>query len=275
MWSTRSELDAALRNAGLGDWAPMLADAATYCILLVPGPIDESDGAAPLGACRLGGRPDLPPDIDWPLRPPVTVDETAGPVPASTLLGRWHWLHRLRRTPEWRRALQVWQERKQAERHVRNRDWPMSFVAQIDFTQINAMHALDGFPTVGRLSLFCDPFDWPTGPRQDQARVRVLYADLPAERLQRRQLPSQFDEPESRMLMPRGYAFKSRVLRPTVWLLPPPLSFAGQRRNWALPGWQGWPAYQQFWRDLYARYPGTFGSQGDMIHQVGGAAFSV
>jgi hypothetical protein len=31
----------------------------------------------------------------------------------------------------------------------------------------------------------------------------------------------------------------------------------------------------QFWSDLYARHPDTFGEQGEMIHQAGGTAFSI
>jgi len=68
-WSNKSELEAALRHVGLGEWAPRLAELARHCILLVPGSIDEH--AAPIGASRLGGQPDMPPDLNWPLRPPV------------------------------------------------------------------------------------------------------------------------------------------------------------------------------------------------------------
>jgi uncharacterized protein YwqG len=34
-------------------------------------------------------------------------------------------------------------------------------------------------------------------------------------------------------------------------------------------------AYGRFWSDLYARHPETFGQRGDMIHHVGGTAFSI
>ena len=41
MWSNTSELDGALRDAGLGEWAPRLAQLVSRCIILVPGPLEE------------------------------------------------------------------------------------------------------------------------------------------------------------------------------------------------------------------------------------------
>jgi hypothetical protein len=273
-WSNEAELEAALEVAGLGEWAPRLAELAKHCIIFVPGPIEEA-AVAPIGASRLGGAPDLPPDVDWPLRPPVNVEDAAGPVPGRILLGPHHRLHRLFRTQDWQRVSRQWESGQQAERDVRRRTWPLSFVAQVDFAEVHAVHALDGFPAAGRLSLFCDPFDWPWGAREDQARVRAIFSEAPALRLQRRRAPEEFDEPAAREVMPRGYVFSPRILRPTAWLLPPPLGSAGQPRAWSSPDWPGWPAYEQFWRDLYARHPETFGPNGEMIHQVGGTAFSI
>jgi len=280
MWS-RSELESALREAGLGEWAARLAQLARPCIILVPGPIEEAANA-PLGASRLGGEPDMPPDLDWPLRPAFeSKREWAGPMPGRVLLGPRHWLHRLFRTQRWKQASEGWKRARQAERDVRKRAWPLSFVAQIDFAELHAEHALADFPAAGRLLLFCDPFDWPWGEREDQTRAQALFTDQPAEALERRRYPREFDEPEAKQLMPRGYVFKSRILRPTAWLPPPP---EGSREFLSLkaeePGtWQyGGPAfsaYNQFWLNLYARHPEAFGEQGQMIHQVGGTADSI
>src|SRR5260370_9964569 len=76
MWSTRKELETALAQAGLGEWSPRLAAGARYAIILEPGPVEEG-ADAPTGASRLGGQPDLPPDVDWPIRPPLTPEITA------------------------------------------------------------------------------------------------------------------------------------------------------------------------------------------------------
>jgi uncharacterized protein YwqG len=246
MWSTRADLEASLRDAGLGDWASRLAQLAKHCIILVPGPIEE-ETVAPIGTSRLGGEPDMPPDADWPIRPPV---EDGGTFPEHG-----------------------------------NHPWPLSFVAQIDFAELNVVHALEGFPRAGRLLLFCDPIDWPWGEqRADQARKRAIFTELPADRLQRRRHPQEFDEPGRELLHRTRFVFKPRSLRPTAWLLPPPFRSpamtalrAEQPRAWFGPRALGAAglAYHRFWHDLYSRHPETFGPDGDMIHQVGGTACSI
>jgi uncharacterized protein YwqG len=280
MWS-RSELEGALRAAGLDEQAAVLAEMASHCIILVPGPIEEASNT-PVGASRLGGEPDMPPDIDWPVRPALeSTADWSGPMPGSILLGPRHWLHRLFRTQRWKQASERWERARQAERHVRNRAWPLSFVAQIDFAELHAEHALDGFPPDGRLLLFCDPFDWPWGERGDQARARAVFTAGPAERLQRRHAPPEFETPEAREVMPRGFVFKPRALRPTAWLLPPPLRSrqldrlsAAEPKAWKHDG-PAFAAYHRFWDNLFAQHPDVFAEQGEMIHQVGGTAFSI
>ncbi|MDN5000498.1 YwqG family protein [Bradyrhizobium sp. GCM10027634] len=259
VWANEAELEAALRHAGLNEWAPRLAQMARRCIVLVPGPIEEG---APTGASRLGGQPDMPPDVDWPFRPAFTPKREAGSMPGRIISGRRHRAARLEHSG-------------QVESEIRNREWPLSFVAQIDFAELHSVCALDGFPSAGRLLFFCDPFDWPWGEEEDQARARTIFTRRPGEQLQRKPFPKEFDEPAARELMPRGYAFKPRSLRPTAWLLPPPVSSIA-RFDW--PGWSvaQRDAYQQFWDALYARYPEVFGPDGNAgIHQVGGVALSI
>jgi hypothetical protein len=136
------------------------------------------------------------------------------------------------------------------------------------------VRGLDGFPPTGRLSFFCDPLDWPWGARRDQALACVIFTEAPAERLQRKRSPQEFDEPAAIRVIPRGYVFRPRVLRPTARLLPPPLVAATLPRAWASPEW---PARQakQFWRDLYARNLESFSRLGEMIRQMGGTSFFI
>jgi uncharacterized protein YwqG len=280
MWS-KSELETLLSEAGLAQWAARLAALARPTIILAPGPIEEA-GNAPLGASRLGGKPDLPPELDWPLRPPFKPRrEIGGSMPGHVVLGPRHWLHRLFRTRRWKSAAESWENARRAERDVRKRAWPMSFVAQIDFAELHAVHPLEGFPATGRLLLFCDPFDWPWGKRDDQARARALFTDAPLESLKRRGSPPEFDEPDARILMPRGYVFKPRILRPTAWLLPPSQGSrqllalkAEEPDTWEYEG-EAFSAYDEFWRRLHARHPDIFGEHGDMILRVGGIADSI
>ena len=281
MWSNTSDLEGVLRDAGLGEWGPRLAQLARRCVILVPGPIEQGPNA-PLGACRLGGEPDMPPDVDWPARPPLIGEAGyAGRYPAGIMLGRWHWLHRLFSTRRWRDAIAVWERSQRAEQDVRSRDWPLSFIAQVDFAEVHAAHALDGFPCAGRLLFFCDPCNWPWGKRADQARVHIIFTELPVDGLERRRSPGEFDAPEAKLSMPRGYVFKPRSLRPTAWLLPPPwrsrelLELAAEDPEaWGYEG-RVFSAYDRFWADLYAQHPGTFGPHGGTIHQVGGTAVSI
>lgn len=281
MWS-RSELESELGEAGLGEWASRLAQLARPCVILVPGPL-EGAADAPLGATRLGGSPDLPPDIDWPSRPPFTPERASvydGPVPGWIMLGRHHWLHRLLRTAKWKEAARKWERYGWIERQIRSREWPLHFVAQIDLAEVHAACPLDGFPATGRLLFFCDAEDWPWGKREDQARVRVLFLEQAADTLQRRLPPPELDGPEAKELLRRG-TFGQRTLRPDPWLLPPPL---GSREVRALqeeapadwePSGPAFSAYDQFWDDLHAQHPDVFGAQGEMMHQVGGIASSI
>jgi hypothetical protein len=285
LWS-RSELEDALREAGLGAWAPRLVELARPCIILVPGSVEEATNA-PLGASRLGGEPDMPPDLDWPLRPALKPGWDVDRTPDYVSLGRYEWLHRFFRTERWQRA-EEWKQGaecrerwRQAERELCNRDWPLSFVAQIDFAELHAVHALDDFPAAGRLLLFSDPFDLPMGQREDQPHARALFTEQPAGALARRRSPAEFDMPAARVLMEEGYVFKPRILRPTAWLLPPPEESRAlyDLKTEAPDAWRpdraAYSAYIQFWRDLFAAHPDTFGERGRMIHQVGGIAFPV
>ena len=151
MWSTRKELETVLAHAGLGEWSPRLAAAARPAMILEPGPLEEG-ADAPIGASRLGGMPDLPPDVPWPWRPAISG-------------------------------------RKFFADHA-ERPWPLTFVAQIDFAEIHSAGGLEGFPSSGRLLFFCDPILEPWGwSSDDESCASVMFFTGPADRLARRALP--------------------------------------------------------------------------------------
>jgi uncharacterized protein YwqG len=56
-----------LREAGLGDYTEAILQYKKPCVRLHARPIDDS-ASLPLGASRIGGLPDLPPDMQWPTR---------------------------------------------------------------------------------------------------------------------------------------------------------------------------------------------------------------
>lgn len=250
MWSTREELEAALRQSGLGEWAPRLAAAARHAIILEPGPVKGAD--APIGASRLGGMPDLPAEVPWPWRPALS-DRTVFKDHAA-------------------------------------RPWPLSFVAQIDFAEILSVGGLEGFPSSGRLLLFCDPVEYPWGmSMEDQTCASVMFLTQQTDRLSRRGFPVEFSNPQHRLLDTKDFVFRPRRLRPMLWLLPPPVcsrELLGiddralpHDRSGIYPKHWGQAtkeSYEQFWRDLAAKHPNAFGPAGDrMIHQVGGIPFSI
>src|SRR5215831_7524583 len=123
--------------------------------------------------------------------------------------------------------------------------------------------------------------------REDQARAGVIFTEAPAERLQRRRSPPEFDEPAASEVRP---VFRPRRLTPKQLLLPPPFcsrellaldgappppSWTGiYPRCWNQQGEQVYEAYRQFWEDLAAEHPNAIGSQCSGIYQVGGIAFS-
>jgi uncharacterized protein YwqG len=243
MWSTRDELEAVLSQYGLGDWSPRLAAAACYAIILEPGPVEEG-ADAPIGASRIGGMPDLPPELPWPSRPGFL-------------------------NPGW-----VWKE------HAA-RPWPLSFIAQVDFSKIHRAGGLEGFPSSGRLLLFCDPIEYPWGmTAEDQACASVMFLAEEADQLRRRAFPAEFSGPQPSRLQWIDFIFRPRRLTPKLWLLPPPI---GSREFIAFDGLHAHgperDAYQHFWNDLAARHPNALGahwpSAGGTIHQVGGIAFPI
>src|SRR5215831_9479305 len=265
MWSTREELETVLARAGLGEWSPRLAAAARHAIILEPGPVEEG-ADAPIGASRLGGMPDLPPEIAWPWRPAFSNSFWDGLGESLRNLFR----HRIAHSA---------------------RAWPLNFVAQIDFAEIHSAGGLEGFPSSGRLLFFCDPeLSSNVALKEEKVCSSAIFFTDSAERLERRDFPAEFSDPghPSEVALGQRFTFRPRRVTPKLWLLPPP---RGSRELLALLGYPPppgcksvapWPprvslgqedeAYDQFWNGLAAEHPNVFTWDG-VLHQVGGVAF--
>jgi Domain of unknown function (DUF1963) len=244
MWTTSKELEAALVQAGLGEWSPRLAAAARHAMILEPGPVEEG-ADAPIGASRLGGKPDLPAEVPWPWRPALS-DRTA------------------------------------FKDHLA-RPWPLSFIAQIDFAEILSAGGLEGFPSSGRLLFFCDPIEtWGmTGASvmfNTDETDRLGRRDFPVEFSDPGPTTG---GPRHFMFRPRRVTPKLWLLPPPFGSLellalhgapPPPdtkpVAPWPPRMHWG----QEHEAYHQFWKDLADQRPNAFTWHG-AIHQVGGIAF--
>jgi len=126
-------------------------------------------GDAPqrLGATRIGGTPDMPPSLDWPVRlPPPNVAEIAARGGAA------HGEHL----------------RKHLERAL-----PFEFVAQIDLVEAARLGPVaEALPREGRLLLF---YEGSTAPWNGGAEsCRVLWDRAPAEILETKPRPAELAE---------------------------------------------------------------------------------
>jgi uncharacterized protein YwqG len=136
------------------DIVSKLAAQARPAILLVTAESDEN--AIPLGASKIGGCPDLPRDLPWPVRPPYPdADKRAA-------------RHRkeARRLLEDSRKPRSWMTAEQGERYSRalnvradatQCEFPLAFLGQVNLAELADESGFDtAFPSEGRLLLFYD-----------------------------------------------------------------------------------------------------------------------
>lgn len=140
------------------------------------------------GGTRFGGAPDLPRDMDWPIRP-VPADLATR---AQELNGHHDWILR----------------------HI-ERELPYEFLAQIDLAEISAGAAELGLPSSGRLLFFCDGVGGLMFSGSEFSRV--LWDDTPREGRTRTVIPPLLEELE-RAYDPTGkyrkpYIYPSRPMQ--------------------------------------------------------------
>jgi uncharacterized protein YwqG len=161
MFQTREEIRASLLEAGVSAArAAELSAKAKPCVWLETSSVDD-ERVIPLGATKIGGRPDLPHGMTWPYRPPYAAAEKWIADAASSA-------ERIKITLAEARAanssyamsqeqldstLAALRERAALSAQVR----PLSFIAQLDFAELDRVDELDrDIPRVGRLLFFFD-----------------------------------------------------------------------------------------------------------------------
>lgn len=156
----RDELALSLGESGLSDdIVGHLAAQARPAVLLITSEAEEDE--LPLGASKIGGRPDLPSSTAWPARPPYPDASRRA--------------ERLRRRAERllgeSRKPRSWMSAEQADRFSRELEaranaveasFPLAFLGQFDLSELAQKQGFDPtLPAEGRLLLFYDFWEMP------------------------------------------------------------------------------------------------------------------
>jgi len=154
MFRTVDAARAYLEEQGLGEFADRLIPMLRPCLMLASADDDRVGGA------RIGGRPDFPPHLAWPVRAPITSDKILKAGGGSHAA----WIA------------------KHASMPI-----PFEFVAQIDLTEAARFAPSAGLPEEGRLLFF---YDGALGPWQNPRDAgRVIWDKSPLADLAPRQAP--------------------------------------------------------------------------------------
>lgn len=148
---------------------------------------DETDVA--LGTTKLGGRPDMPANADWPVRPtypdaPKRIARCREEAEAPD--SHWSWAT-AEDCESFRRDYAQMAE-------ILESPYPLQFICQIDFAEMWRTGPLDpDFPKSGLLSVFYDVLEMPWGfDPPDHAGSAILFHDQGPEALTRLETPEEF-----------------------------------------------------------------------------------
>ncbi len=171
-----------------------------------------TESTAPLGKSKIGGCPDLPAGMAWPLRPAWTNDASNYRADMIAPDSKWSWA-----TPEQCESFR--QMAKRMATYVEN-EAPLSFFAQINFADLAATGALDDLPELPRtgiLYLFYDYIEQAPGfDPKDAPGNQLIYVESP-EGLTRTPIPEALAE----MLDEGPFRAKFLTAKPCIYTPSP------------------------------------------------------
>jgi uncharacterized protein YwqG len=187
----RDDLALSLSESGLSDdIVAHLAAQARPAVLLVTGAAEEDE--LPLGASKIGGRPDMPRGTAWPTRPAY---------PDASRRAERHRRRAERLLGESRRP-RSWMSPEQADRFSRELEaranaveapFPLTFFGQFNLSELAREDGFDrALPAEGRLLLFYDFWEMPE-EFVPEASVgwRLMWDQTPVSELVRAPIPAE------------------------------------------------------------------------------------
>ena len=186
MFTSEDQIAATIIAEGLeAQDAQRIAKQARPCVWLETNSVGD-EAQIPLGATKIGGRPDLPAGQDWPVRPPYPAGEHAARYRRELAdPNAWSWA-----TPEQREEFKRDYEQMI---EVIGKPFPFSFIAQINLAHAWGAGPLDpDFPRSGLLSIFYDTLEEPWGydPANHIGSIALFHA-TDAAPLARREPPAE------------------------------------------------------------------------------------
>jgi uncharacterized protein YwqG len=257
----RDALRLSLEETGLSpDIISHLVGQARGAVLMTTASGDE--GEIPLGASKIGGRPDLPPEMAWPKRPAYPDAETRA---ASHRKEADRLLADSKKTRSWMTPEQG--ERFCAEYKAKadaiETEFPLAFLGQVNLTELAGESGFDAtFPGKGRLLLFYDYWEQPEDfTPEASVGWQVLWDTTPVEELVRAPIPSELSAISDDQWT---CVFKAARISTRTILTPIPLNDKG---------WTAFPLDDDEALEEYQEWLSEFGTpdmEGRDNHQFGG-----